>query len=140
MTKDIRFALRTLLKRPAFTAIVILVLSLGIGSTTAIFSIVDALLLRSLPYPHAERLVKVREVNTKGNQVNFAGANFYDVAAQNRSFEQLAVSGGSYPLVVTGGSEPSRAGVSFGSSGFFAAMGVAPLLGRSFLPDEDKIG
>ena len=140
MTKDIRFALRTLLKRPGFTAVVILVLSLGIGSTTAIFSIVDALLLRSLPYPHADRLVQLREVNAKGNQVNFAGANFYDLVAQNRSFKHLAVSAGSYPLVVTGGSEPSRARVSYASSDFFAAMGVPPLVGRSFVPEEDKFG
>jgi len=140
MLKDIRFALRTLLKRPGFTVVVILVLSLGIGSTTAIFSIVDALLLRSLPYPHADRLVQLREVNEKGRQINFAGANFYDVAAQNRTFEYLAVSAGSYPLVVTGGSEPARARVSFGSSEFFGAMGVPPLFGRSFLPEEDKFG
>jgi putative ABC transport system permease protein len=140
MTKDIRFALRTLLKRPGFTAVVILVLSLGIGSTTAIFSIVDALLLRSLPYPHADRLVQLREVNDKGRQVNFAGANFYDLAAQNRTLEHLAVSAGSYPLVVTGGSEPTRARVSFGSSEFIGAMGVPPLLGRSFVPEEDKFG
>ena len=124
MLKDIRFAWRTLRKRPGFTAVVILVLSLGIGSTTAIFSIVDALLLRSLPYPHADRLVRLREVNAKGNQVNFAGANFYDLVAQTRSLEHLSVSGGSYPLVVTGGSEPTQAGVSFGSSAFFDAMGV----------------
>ena len=140
MTKDIRFALRTLLKRPGFTLVVILVLSLGIGSTTAIFSIVDALLLRSLPYPHADRLVQLREVNARGNQVNFAGANFYDLAAQNRTFKHLAVSAGSYPLVVTGGSEPTQARVSYASSDFFAVMGVPPLLGRSFLPEEDKFG
>jgi predicted permease len=140
MLKDIRFAVRTLLKRPGFTAVVIIVLSLGIGSTTAIFSIVDALLLRSLPYPHAERLVQLREVNAKGNQVNFAGANFHDLAALNRSFEHLAVAAGSYPLVVTGGSEPTRARVSYGSRDLFAAMGVPPLLGRSFLPEEEKFG
>src|SRR6185503_3899859 len=113
MMKDIRFAWRTLRKRPGFTAVVILVLSLGIGSTTAIFSIVDALLLRSLPYPHADRLVQLREINAKGKQVSFAGANFYDLAAQNRTFENLAVSAGSYPLVVTGGSEPTRARMSY---------------------------
>ena len=140
MLKDIRFALRTLLKRPAFTAVVILVLSLGIGSTTAIFSIVDALLLRSLPYPHADRLVQLREVNARGIQINFAGANYYDLAAQNRSFEHLAISAGSFPLVVTGGSEPTRARVSYGSTDFFGAMGVPPLLGRSFLPEEDQFG
>ena len=140
MLKDIRFAIRTLLKRSSFSAVVILVLSLGIGSTTAIFSIVDALLLRSLPYPHADRLVQLREVNEKGNQINFAAANFHDLAEQNRSFEQLAISAGSYPLVVTGGSEPTRARVSYASGSFFAAMGVPTMLGRSFLPEEEKFG
>lgn len=140
MMKDIRFAVRTLLKRPGFTVVVILVLSLGIGATTAIFSIVDALLLRSLPYPHAERLVQLREVNAKGNQINFAAANFHDLAAQNRSFEHLAIAAGSYPLVVTGGSEPTRARVSYASKDLFAAMGVPPLLGRTFLPEEEKFG
>ncbi|HEX5965431.1 MAG TPA: ABC transporter permease [Pyrinomonadaceae bacterium] len=140
MTKDIRFAWRTLRKRPGFTLVVILVLSLGIGSTTAIFSIVDALLLRSLPYPHADRLVQLREVNARGNQINFAGANFDDLSKQNRSFEHLAISAGSFPLVVTGGSEPTRARVSYGSREFFDAMGVPPLLGRSFLPEEEKFG
>src|SRR5687768_13917074 len=140
MLKDLRFALRTLLKRPGFAVVVILVLSLGIGSTTAIFSIVDALLLRSLPYPHAERLVQLREVNAKGNQVNFAVANLEDLAAQNQSFEHLAIVAGSFSLVVTGGSEPTSARVSYASKDLFSAMGVPPLLGRSFLPEEEKFG
>lgn len=140
MIRDIRFGLRTLLKRPGFTAVVILVLSLGIGSTTAIFSIVDAVLLRSLPYPHADRLVQLREIGAKGNQMNFAVANFHDLAEQNRSFEHLAISAGSFPLVVTGGSEPTRARVSYASGSFFAAMGVPTLLGRTFLPEEEKFG
>jgi len=91
VTKDVRFALRTLLKRPGFTAVVILVLSLGIGSTTAIFSIVDALLLRSLPYPHADRLVQLREVNAKGNQINVAAAEVLRGKAMNLIAERVKV-------------------------------------------------
>ena len=138
--KDIRYGLRGLLKRPSFTAIVILVLGLGIGSTTAIFSIVDALLLRSLPYPNAGRLVLMREVGPKGNQMAVAEPNFQDVVAQNRSFEHLAVAAGSFPLVVTAPNITSRAGVSLTSRELFAAMGVQPFAGRTFLPEEEKYG
>jgi putative ABC transport system permease protein len=138
--KDIRFALRNLLKRPGFMAIVILVLGLGIGSTTAIFSIVDALLLRPLPYANADRLVLLREVGARGNQMSVGEANFQDVLAGNRSLDQLGIAAGSFPLVVTGGSEPTSARVSYASAGFFGAMGVQPLAGRSFLPEEEKFG
>ena len=91
MIKDLRFAFRNLFKRPSFTAIVILVLGLGIGSTTAIFSIVDALLLRPLPYQNAEHLVQLREVGVQGNQMGVAESNFQDLIASNRTFEHLAV-------------------------------------------------
>ena len=138
--QDIRFSLRNLRKRPSFTLIVILVLGLGIGSTTAIFSIVDATLLRPMPYPNADRLVLLREVGAKGNQMAMSRPNFEDVLNQNRSFEELAVSAGSFPLVVTGGTEATRARVSFASGNFFKAMGVVPLTGRSFLPEEEVFG
>jgi putative ABC transport system permease protein len=136
--KDLRFALRNFVKRPSFTAIVILVLGLGIGSTTAIFSIVDALLLRPLPYPNAERLVQLREVSVQGNQIGVAESNFQELIASNRTFEHLAVAVGSWQLVVTGGSEPTRAQVSLVSRGFFGVMGVQPIVGRPFLPEEEK--
>lgn len=140
VVKDIRFAMRNLLKRPSFTVIVILVLGLGIGSTTAIFSIVDALLLRSLPYPNAERLVMMREVNTKGNLIGVAEPNFQDVLERSQSFDHLAIAAGSFPLAVTGGNGPTKARVSYASAGFFDAMGVQLIAGRSFLPEEEKFG
>jgi putative ABC transport system permease protein len=138
--KDLRFAIRNLRKRPGFAAIVILVLGLGIGSTTAIFSIVDALLLRPLPYPNADRLVLMREVGPKGNQMAVAEPNFRDVRTISRSFEHIGVSAGSFPLVVTSGNTTSRSRVSFASSDFFAAMGVQPIAGRFFLPEEEQFG
>ena len=138
--KDLLFAIRNLRKRPGFAAIVILVLGLGIGATTAIFSIVDALLLRSLPYPNAERLVLLREVGPKGNQMSVAEPNFRDVQTISRSFDHLGVSAGSYPLVVTAGNTTSRSRVSWASSEFFEVMGVQPLAGRIFLPEEEKWG
>jgi predicted permease len=140
LLQDLRHGVRNLLKRPGFTAIVLLVLGLGIGSTTAIFSIVDALLLRSLPYPESERVVLLREVSANGNLMAMAAANFRDVKATSQSFDALAISAGSFPLVVTGADEPMRAQVSYASGGFIKAMGVQPLAGRSFLPEEETYG
>ncbi|HEX6650681.1 MAG TPA: ABC transporter permease, partial [Pyrinomonadaceae bacterium] len=140
LIQDIRFSLRNLRKRPSFTVIVVLVLGLGIGATSAIFSIVDAILLRPLPYANADRLVFVREIGVKGNQMAMTEPNFQDLMNQSRSFEELAISAGSFPLVVTGGAEPSRARVSFASASFFRSMGVTPLAGRTFLPEEEKWG
>jgi putative ABC transport system permease protein len=137
---DIRFSFRTLLKRPSFALIAMLVLGLGIGATTAIFSIVDAVLLRPLPYRNAERLVAVREVGVKGNQMALSEPNFHDLLAQSRSFEELSIAGGSFPLVVTGAREAGQARVSWATASFFRAMGVAPVAGRSFLAEEEKWG
>lgn len=137
LTKDIRFAVRNLLKRPSFTVVVILVLGLGIGSTTAIFSIVDALLLRPLPYSNAERLVLVREIGVKGNQMAMTQPNFEDLTNQSKSFDELGVSAGSFPLMVTGGAEPARARISLASADFFKVMSVSPIAGRLFLPEEE---
>jgi putative ABC transport system permease protein len=138
--KDLRFALRNLHKRPGFAAIVILVLGLGIGSTTAIFSIADALLLRSLPYPNPERLVFLREVGPKGNQMAVTAPNFRDLQTLTHSFEHLGVAAGSFPLVVTSAGSASRTRISYVSSEFFSVMGVQPLAGRTFVREEEKFG
>lgn len=140
MLKDFRFAFRNLLKRPSFTVIVILVLGLGIGATTAIFSIVDALLLRSLPYPNADRLVMMREVGAKGNLMSVARANFLDVASRSQSFEHLGICGGSFPLVVTAENATNRSRVSYASTACLSAMGAQPIAGRLFVPEEEKWG
>ncbi len=138
LLQDIRFSFRTLLKRPTFALIAMLVLGLGIGATTAIFSIVDAVLLRPLPYRNADRLVSVREVGVKGNLMALSQLNFQDLRDQSGSFEELSVAGGSFPLVVTGAREAGQARVSYASASFFRVMGVAPIAGRSFLPEEEK--
>jgi len=137
--KDIRFGVRSLLKRRGFTSIAVLTLALGIGACTAIFSVVDGVLLRSLPYPEAERLVELREVNTAGRPISFAEPNFLDVRARSRTLEGVAeYSGGT--ATVTGGSEPVRA-ITFRVSGdFFRVLGTQPFLGRTFVMEESKPG
>ncbi|MGH9853868.1 MAG: ABC transporter permease [Blastocatellia bacterium] len=138
--QDLRYGARMLLKKPSVTLAAVFSLALGIGAAAAIFSVVDALLLRPLSYPEPERLVVVREVNPQGRQMSLAEPNYEDLRARSRSFSALAMSAGSFPLVVTGGSEAVRARVSYASGGFFDVMGVQPIAGRVFLPEETKYG
>jgi predicted permease len=138
--QDLRYGARMLLKKPGVTLAAMFSLALGIGAATAIFSVVDALLLRPLPYPEAERLVVVREVNMSGRQMSLAEPNFEDLRERSRCFSALAMAAGSFALVVTGVNEPVRARVSYASGGFFDVMGTQPVAGRVFLPEETKYG
>lgn len=139
MMNDLRFALRQLRKSPGFTAVAVLTLALGIGASTAILSIVDAVLLRPLPYPEAEKILSLREVDAKGRQITFAEPNFVDVRARNHTLAAAA----EYNMQLTtvlGGSEPVRTRVAYVSGEFFRTLGVEPATGRSFLPEEAKVG
>jgi putative ABC transport system permease protein len=136
---DIRFGVRSLLTRRGFTSITVLTLALGIGACTAIFSVVDGVLLRSLPYPDSERLVQLRELNSAGKQIRFAEPNFLDVRDRSRSFEAMAQYGGG-SATVTGGSEPVRTTVFRVSGDFFRVLGTQPFLGRTFATEESKPG
>ena len=119
MLSELRYGLRTLTRAPGFAAIAILTLALGIGASTAIFSVVDAVLLRALPYPNPERIVRVWEQAPDGHRMNFADPNFDDFRAQNETFGTLAqyasalssVSGGSEPVRVPMAEEIGRAHV-----------------------------
>ena len=141
---DTRYAARTLAARPAFALASILSLALGIGACAAIFSVVDAVLLRPLAYPEAARVVALKEVSAKGTRMQFAEPNFTDVRARNHSLEAIAeYSGGSASTMmatIIGGREPVRAPVYAVSGEFFRVLGVAPVLGRAFLPEELKAG
>ncbi len=131
MIADFKYALRSFGKRPGFSLVAIATLALGIGASTAIFSVLDAVLLRPLPYPEQERLVEVRELNETGRGMPFAGANFEDLVARSRSFEGLA----SYnftPEAIAGGVEPIRINACAASPDFFRVLGVKPALGRFF--------
>jgi predicted permease len=132
---EIRLAVRSLAKRPGFTVVAILTLALGIGASTAIFSVLDAVLLRPLPYPNQERIVELRELDEKGKAMSFAQPNFDDLRARTRSFDAVAQYN-AWPQAVAGGSEPVRTTTATVSGDFFRVLGVAPSLGRLFSSDS----
>ncbi|MDX2029081.1 MAG: ABC transporter permease [Blastocatellia bacterium] len=136
---DIKHAFRILRGRPGYAAVAILSLALGIGASTAIFSIVDGVLLRSLPYPESERLVQLREVNERGVRIPVAEPNYLDVRARSRTLESIAQFAGG-AVVVSGPGETARARAYWVSGDFFKVMGMAPFAGRGFLPEESKQG
>jgi putative ABC transport system permease protein len=138
--QDLRYALRMLRKSPGFTLVAVLTLALGIGANTAIFSFVDAVLLKPLPYPHPEQIVSVWERNAAGFRTNFISTlNFLDWNAQNRCFQFLsAVAQDTVSL--TGSGRPEELNVQRVSASYFNVLGVGAALGRTFAPSEDQIG
>ena len=136
---DLRYATRLLLKTPGFAVVAILTLAIGIGANTAIFTIVRGVLLRPLPYPHAEQLVTVwQDMRARGGPDDewATPGNFADWQREKRLFEQLAVITAWRPTL-TGGAEPEPLSGEQVSHEYFAVLGIAPALGRSFTPQED---
>jgi len=140
--KDIRYGLRSLLKRPAFTAIALIALALGIGANTAIFSLVNAVILQPLPYQEPDRLVWVYgNVRNGGNRGSVAALDFLDYRSQNKTFEQFAASRStSLPMNLTGSGEPERLTVCSITGNYFDTFGVRPALGRGFSLENEKTG
>ncbi|HEY9231244.1 MAG TPA: ABC transporter permease, partial [Blastocatellia bacterium] len=138
--QDVRYGLRTLRNRPGFSATVILVLALGIGATTAIFSVVNAVLLRPLPYPQPDRLIMIFTTAERDGQradtLSVYGPDFIEWREQCQTCEQMAAYVGTWPGNLTGGTEPERVRVARVTDGLFATLGVRPILGRTFLPQE----
>jgi putative ABC transport system permease protein len=136
---DARYAVRQLIKTPGFTVVAVLTLAFGIGATTAIFSVVNTVMLRPLPYPDAERLVRVFERVPQYGRFSVAPANFLDWRQQNTVFERIAAyAPGSDTFAGTDGPERiPRASVSWD---IFELLGVAPALGRGFREEEDAPG
>ncbi|HXG65183.1 MAG TPA: ABC transporter permease [Blastocatellia bacterium] len=137
--QDIKYGFRMLLRNPGFTAVAVVSLALGVGACAAIFSIVDAVLLRSLPYPEPERIMQIREVSAQGSRMPFAEPNYRDLRERNRSLEAVAQYGGGLATVI-GGSQPVRTRVLWASGEFFRVLGVEPFAGRAFLPEESQSG
>jgi len=135
---DLRYAARILTGNPGFTAVSMLTLALGIGASTAIFSVVDAVLLRALPYPNPQKIVRVWEQAPDGHRMNLANANFEDFRRQNNTISHLAAYTGDLLTSVAGGSEPARARVAAVSSGFFQVLGIEPFRGRDFSAEEHR--
>ncbi len=141
LIKDTRFALRRLLQRPAFTAVAVLTLALGIGVNTAIFSAVDSVLLRPLPLKDPERVVAIWEhslgIGIARNEV--APANYLDIRDQNQSFEGVGAFG-DQSMNLSGEGEPERLEGQLVTANVFTLLGVQPALGRTFSPEEDQVG
>jgi len=140
MFQDLRYGMRMLLNRPGFGAVVVLVLALGIGATSAIFSVVNAVLLRPLPYPEPGRLMMVfpaSERGGSGGRINtVTGPDYVELRNQCRSCAQMAAHTGAWPGNLTGGAEPDRVRIAQVTGSLFATLGVQPILGRIFLPEE----
>jgi putative ABC transport system permease protein len=137
--KDIRYGVRGLLKHPGFTAIVVITLALGIGASTAIFSVVDNVLLRRLPYRNAERIVAIEEINREGKRGQVTSANFLDWRAQNTVFEHLAaIKTTTSNLALSDHAE--RIDLAQTNANFFDIFGVAPQYGRLFIPQDEQAG
>ena len=133
--QDLRFAARILGKWPGFTTVAIISLALGIGASTSIFSVVDAVLLRPLPYPNPNQIVRIWEQAPDGHRMSLADPNFEDFRAQNYTLSGLALYNDG-PESISGGSEAVRMNVAAVSSDFFTSLGVEPFRGRAFAADE----
>jgi putative ABC transport system permease protein len=141
LSKDVRYGVRSLLKRPAFTVVAIITLALGIGANTAIFSTVNALLLKPLPFPDQDRIVAVWEkVPSRGVERNECSvANYLDWQAQNKSFEQLGIYSW-WSTNLTAGETPERVQGFQVTANFLDVVGVKPILGRNFSAEENQPG
>jgi predicted permease len=138
---DIRFAFRMLQKSPGFAAIAILTLALGIGANTAIFSVLDGVILKPLPYPQADRLALIwTELKDAGQtRVPFSGPDMMDVKRRSRLFQEI---GGSWvgSVAITGTGEPEQVKIGFVTYNFLSLLGAQPAQGRLFLPQDDVKG
>ena len=139
LIQDLSYGFRMLMKHRGVTAIAVLTLALGIGANTAIFSVVNAVLLNPLPYKDPDRLVSLWENVPTHGRWRAAPANFFDWKKQNTVFEDVVAFGGA-AMTLTGDGEPEQLHGARVSSGYFAVVGVEPVLGRSFTNDEHEPG
>ena len=138
MLQDFVYASRNLRRHARMAIVAILTLAVGIGATSAVFSVVDALLLRPLPFPEPDRLVRIVEVAPEGGHVPFSPANYLDLRADARTLQQAAAYRESGTMVFSDGGDPRRLAVVPMSASGFDVLGIRPALGRPFTADEDR--
>lgn len=138
--QDLKFAIRQLLKNPGFTAVAVLTLALGIGACTAIFSVVNAVLLRPLPYPESSRLVMVSEMSSKSPAMSVAYPNYLDWQQSSTAFEDIGIFRYQNNWALTGRAEAEHLQGATATASYFKVLGVPPLLGRTFTAEEDRPG
>lgn len=139
LIRDVRYGLRMLSENPGFTAVALLALALGIGANTAIFSVVNGVLLRPLPYPDPERLMMIYEKTSDFSQSSVSYPDFLDWQRENHSFTDMACFRRN-DFNFTGSGQPEHLQGEHVSAGLLSVLGVNPLLGRNFLPQEDREG
>jgi putative ABC transport system permease protein len=140
LLRDIRYGIRSLVKRPGFTVVALIALALGIGANTAIFSLVNGVLLRPLPFAEPDRLVWMwGNIRNGGNRASVSPPDFLDYRNENKTFEEFA---GFFPAVLnlTGSGEPERLSGAGITGNYFQALGAKPLLGRTFVLENEKPG
>jgi putative ABC transport system permease protein len=138
--QDLRYAVRNLLRSRGFTAVAAITLTVGIGANTAIFSIIDTILLRPLPFRDPGQLVRLYETEAAPGNYPFAGPDFLDWRAQNKTFQDMALFGWSGDMNLSGEGRPDHVLAVPTQANFFALLGVQPILGRTWLPGEDQPG
>ena len=141
-SQDVRYAVRLLTRSPGFTVVAVLVLALGIGANTSIFSVVSAVLLRPLPFAAPDRLVLLWEVSTSGaggfsGHSTVAPANYVDWKERSRSFDDMALFNGLREYNLTGDGEPERVGAIAATGNLFSVLRLTPILGRTFSADDE---
>ncbi len=139
LLQDMRYGFRILRKSPGFTAVAVLTLALGIAANTALFSIVNGVLLNPLPFSHPEQLVALHESKPNFEQGSISYPNFLDWQSANHSFSSMAIAR-AYSFTLTGAGDAERVSARFISADFFRQLGVNAVIGRTFAAGEDRIG
>src|SRR5580692_470849 len=139
LMQDLKFAVRMLAKSPAFAAVAVLTLALAIGANTALFSIVNGVLLNPLPYPQPDQLITLHESKPNFNTGSISYPNFLDWQEDNRTLAAMAVSR-SYSFSLTGFGPAEQAQAQLVTPAFFPILGVKPVIGRTFVRSDDPIG
>src|SRR5262245_53772496 len=140
LRQDLRYVARSLVRSPGFFIVTILTLALGIGATSAIFSVVNGVLLQPLPYPSSDRIVQLFQIDKDAKRMSVSEPNFYDWRAQTRAFDAMAMSRVPGEITINGLGEPVRARGAEVSREFFSVFGLTPRLGRLFIDEELRPG